>query len=332
MTFTAENGNTYVYTPDGNGGFIPPEGARSTLAEATNPSGTLTGYTLTDPSDHVILAFSTSGQLESEDDATGQGLTFTYNSSGEVDGITDAARQSVTLTYDGSLLSQVALPDGQDISYGYNSAGELTSVTGPGSEEWQYTYNPSGLLAIEEDPNLVLDVQNTYNSSGQVTGQEAGNQNYTYFSYTMTSGSLSETDVTAPDGGITTYLYGGGMLERKIGPVDNATANYMYTAFGDVSQATDPLGRLVTYEYDDSGDLTEEDDNLGNSQYLTYDNNGNVLTYQNWDGNTATYTYNSMNEVLTAATPDSEETQDTYNPDGSLASEISARGHTTTYA
>jgi YD repeat-containing protein len=200
VTFTAENGDQYVYTPDGSGGFDPPFGARSVLAETTDSSGDVTGYTLTDPSDHDVLTFNASGQLESETDATERGLTFGYNSSGQVDSITDAASQSVTLTYSGSLLSQVALPDGQDVSYDYNSGGELTSVTDPGAAEWQYTYNSAGLLATVEDPDQNVTVQNTYNSSGQVTQQEDGDSNYTYFSYTTTSSGLSETDMTAPKG------------------------------------------------------------------------------------------------------------------------------------
>jgi YD repeat-containing protein len=172
-------------------------------------------------------------------------------------------------------------------------------VTDPGAAEWQYTYNSAGLLATVEDPDQNVTVQNTYNSSGQVTQQEDGDSNYTYFSYTTTSSGLSETDMTAPKGGISTFLYGGGMLAEEIGPVDNATTYYDYNGYGEVVQETDPMNRVTSYGYDDSGDLTSETSDLGYTQYWTYDGNGNVLTYENADNQTTTYTYNSMDEVLT---------------------------------
>jgi YD repeat-containing protein len=331
VTFTAENGDQYVYTPDGAGGFEQPYGAKSILAATTDSSGAVTGYTLTDPDDHHVLTFTSSGALESENDATGRGLTFANNSSDQVSSITDAAGEQVTLTYSGSLLSQVALPDGQDINYGYNASGQLTSVTDPGDAVWQYTYNPAGLLATVTDPDGQVTVQNTYNSSGQVTSQQDGDGNVTSLAYTTTSGGLAETDVTDPNGGITTYLYGGGMLLQEISP-RNETTSYAYNSFGQPVSVTDPLGRITTMAYDSSGNLISETSDLGSIQSWTYDGNDNLLSYDNADSQTTTYTYNSMDEMLTQTTPGGQVTQYAYNPDGSLASATDARRNTTTYA
>jgi len=331
ITFTAENGDQYLYYADG-GIYYSDSGARSVLAQETNSSGDVTGYTLTDPSDHDLLTFSTSGQMESETESTGQGLTFLYNSSGQVGSITDAAGEPVSLTYDGSLLSQVALPDGQDVSYGYNTDGELTSVTDPGDAEWQYTYNSAGLLATVEDPNQNLTVQNTYNSSGQVTQQEDGDGNYTYFTYTTTSSGVSETNAEAPKGGITSYLYVGGMLQEEIGPVDDAATYSAYNEFLEPVTVTDPMGRDTSYGYNADGDLTSETSDLDHTQFWSYDSNGNLLSYENADYQTTNYSYNSMDEMLTETTPKNEETQYTYNANGSLASEISARDYTSNYS
>ncbi len=129
VTFAAENGDRYVYVPNGNG-FSPPPGSRSVLAQVTGSSGNVTGYTLTDPSDHAVLSFNASGLLESAVDATDRGLTFARNSSGQVSSITDTAGQSVTLVYAGSLLSEVELPNGKAITYGYLN-GYLASVETP---------------------------------------------------------------------------------------------------------------------------------------------------------------------------------------------------------
>ena len=121
ITFTAENGDQYLYYADGDG-YDSGSGSRSVLEQVTDSSGDVTGYTLTDLSDHDVLTFNASGQLQSEDDSTGRGLTFAYNSSEQVSSITDAAGQSVTLAYNSSgLLTGVTLPDQDDltISYGY---------------------------------------------------------------------------------------------------------------------------------------------------------------------------------------------------------------------
>lgn len=328
VTFTAENGDQYVYVPGASGGFIAPPGARSVLAEVTDSSGSVTGYTLTDPADHVVLTFNATGVLESQTDATGRGLIFGYNSSGQVSSITDAAGHAVTLSYDGSLLTGVALPDSQVVSYGYNSSGQLTSVTDPGNAQWQYTYTPAGLLATVEDPDQHVTVTNTYNSSGQVTQQEDGVTSNTYFSYTTTTGGLSETDVTAPDGGITTYLYCGGMLLQQIGPVNNAATGYVYDLYGEPVIVTDPLGRVTQYGYDGSGNLTSQTDPLGNKQQWTYDSHDNVLSYQDGNGNTTNFAYNSMDEMtsVTAPSPGGETTY-AYDASGNLVSSTDARGN-----
>jgi RHS repeat-associated protein len=336
VTFTAENGDRYVYVPEGDG-FYAPTGSRSVLTEVTNSSGDVTGYRLTDPADHAVLSFNASGVLGSETDATGRGLTFTYNASGQVSSITDAAGQSVTLVYVGALLSEVKLPSGKAISYGY-LGGHLASVetpsgstTGTAGAFTYYTYTSSGLLASVEDADGQRVVDNTYNSAGQVTSQQDGLGNVANFSYTATSNGLSETDVTAPDGGIITYLYGGGMLLEEIGPVQDATSQYEYNIFGEPTSVTDPLGRITNYAYDAAGDLTSETSDLGYTQYWTYDGSGNALTYENADYQTSTFTYNAMDEVLTAATAGGQEAQYTYNANGSPASETSARGHATKY-
>jgi RHS repeat-associated protein len=254
-----------------------------------------------------------------------------------VSSITDAAGQQVTLSYNSSgLVTGVTLPDPYNLtmSYGYTD-GRLTSVATPGgsSGAWTYyTYNSAGALATVKDADGNTVVSNTYNSSGQVTSQTDGDGNVTAFSYTITSGGLSETDVTAPDGGITTYLYGGGMLQEEIGPVDDAATYYTYDIFGEPSRVTDPLGRAASYVYDASGDLTSETSDLGYTQSWTYDSSNNVLTYKNADGDTTTWTYNSLDEPLTETAPGGQEVKYTYNSDGSLASQTSARGYTTTYA
>ncbi len=159
-----------------------------------------------------------------------------------------------------------------------------------------------------------------------MTSQKDALGNVAKFAYSTTSNGLSETDLTAPDGGVTTYLYGGGMLLEIIGPVQGATSQYEYDIFGEPTSMTDPLGRVTHYTYDGTGDLTSATNALGNAQYWTYNANGDVLTYENADYQTTTYTYNAMDEVLTATAPGAQETQYTYNTNGNLASRDLGQG------
>jgi YD repeat-containing protein len=108
----------------------------------------------------------------------------------------------------------------------YDTGGRLTSVTTPSGasgEKTTYAYT-SGRLTSIQDPDGNLAARNTYNASGQVTSQQDAAGNLTSFSYTTTSGGLPETDVTSPDGGITTAVFGGGALLETVAPLTGTTS------------------------------------------------------------------------------------------------------------
>ncbi len=323
VTFTAENGDAYVYEPALGGGFYRPPGALSKLSETTGSSGSVTGYKLTAPDNHV-LKFSASGQLTAEVDPTGRGLAFAYGSSGQVSSITTASGGTVTLTYSGSLLSQAALPDGNDVTYGY-TGGLLTSVTDPDGDTANYGYDASGLLASVQDPDGNYTARNTYNASGQVTSQEDGAGNVTGFSYTTTSGGLAEADVTGPDGGITSHVYDDGLLDQVTGPLGDTTG-YVYSDRLQPQVVTDPLGHVTTTYYDDNGDVHGVMDPLGNEPEWSY-SGFDMTSSENAAFNAASFAYNSLNEVTSATSPAGEKTTFTYDSAGNLVSSVDPRGN-----
>jgi RHS repeat-associated protein len=322
VTFTAENGDSYVYTSGSGGAFSAPFGARSVLASVNDSSGSVTGYTLTAP-DHHVVRFNASGQLTAEVDATGRGLSFGYNGSGQVSTITDAAGHVVSLTYSGNLLTQLSLPNGNSVQYGYTS-GLLTSETDPAGQATDYGYS-SGLLATITDADGHEVVHNIYDSSGRVTSQRNGTGDLTAFSYT-TSNGLAETDVTDPNGGITTDLYGGGMLLESIDPPGNAT-EYSYNGYGQQVEVTDPMGNATTMAYDGSGNLIRQTDPLGDQQSWVYDSDNNLLTYTSADDDSTTYTYNGMDEVTSITNQSGGETTNGYDSAGNLISSTDPRGN-----
>lgn len=321
VTFNAENGNQYLYTSDGAGTFTPPNGATSVLAQLSSGD-----YTLTTRQQDV-LTFSSSGQLLSEVDPTGRGLSMSYTS-GKLTSVTDAAGQTVTLTYTGSLLTTVTLPNGHTLAYAY-TGGLLTSATVPGGSsgyKTSYAYNSSDLLTTVTDANGNVALQNAYNSAGQVTTQTDGTGAVTQFSYTTTSSGLAETDVTDPDGGIWTYLYGGNVLMEAIDPLGNET-QYAYNSFLEPVEVTDPLGGFISMTYDNFGNLLTETDPLGNVQEWSYDGSNNVLTYTDGNDNVTTWTYNSMDEPTSLTDAEGNETSYTYNGTGELTAVVDPRGN-----
>jgi RHS repeat-associated protein len=325
VTFDSENGSRYLYSSFGNGTFSAPPGARSILAQT--PSG---GYTLT-TAQQDVLTFTAGGQLTTEEDPTGRGLSFAYAGS-QLTSVTDAAGQQVTLAYTGGLLTKITLPDGRVIGYGY-AGGRLTSVTTPGGasgEKSIYAYSPGGLLASVQDADGNFRARNTYNASGQVISQENGTGAVTAFSYTTTTGGLPETDVTSPDGGITSDVYGGGVLLETIDAL-GGTTSYAYNGLLEPITVTDPLGQVTASTYDLTGNMTSQSDPLGNVQQWTFDSRNNLTKYVNPGGHAYGDTYNAMDEPTSRIVPGGtagETTTYAYDAAGNLSSSVDPRGNT----
>lgn len=321
VTFNAENGNQYAYTSDGGGTFTAPPGATSVLAQLSSSDYTLTTR------QRDVLTFSSSGQLLTAVDPTGRGLSFSY-SGGELASVTDAAGQKVTLAYTGSLLTTITLPNGHTIAYAY-TGGLLTTATVPGGSagyKTSYSYNSAGLLSTVTDANGHVVLQNAYNAAGQVTSQTNGTGAVTKFSYTTTTSGLAETDITDPNGGIKTDLYGGNALLETIDPLGNKT-HYAYNMFLEPVEVTDPSGGFITMSYDTSGNLLTETDPLGNVQEWAYNGSNNMLSYTDGNSNITTYTYNSAGQPTSLTDPAGNETTYSYNSSAQLTAVVDPRGN-----
>jgi RHS repeat-associated protein len=322
VTFNSENGSEYDYVSALEGKFDAPFGASSTLAKLASGQ-----YTLTTKGQDV-LTFSSSGQLLTEDDPTGRGLSFTYSGS-QLTAVKDAAGQQVTLAYTGGLLTKITLPNTHTISYGYTS-GSLTSATlpgGPSGYKTTYGYSSAGLLNSVEDPDGHFPVRNTYNSAGQVTASEDATNKTTSFSYTTVNG-LNETDTTDPDGGIWTDVYGGNVLLETFDPAGGETT-FDYDGLLDVTQATDPAGNATIMTYDSSGNMLTVTDPLGHEQQRAYDSTNNMTSSTDADSNVTTYTYNAMDEVTSITSPSGGKSTFAYDSAGNLTSSVDPRGNVT---
>ncbi|PWG15419.1 hypothetical protein DF268_01010 [Streptomyces sp. V2] len=320
VTYQADDGATFVFTQQSDGTYTAPAGSTAKLAK------TGSDYTLT-TLDNTRRVFTSTGQLTSVVDATGQGLTLTY-ASGKLASAKDAAGRSTdfTLNADG-LLTGVSLPDTASVSYAYTN-GQLTSVTDPAGKVSTYTYDSGKRLSSYSDP-AGGKVANVYDSAGRITSQTDQNGKTTTFTWD----GKRESHTTAPDGGVWTDIYSGNVLLQSTDPYGNVVS-YDYDRYLRPVEITDQRGNSTTMTYDSAGRMLTRTSpsSLGYSESWTYDSAGNITGHTDGRGNKTTYTYNAANRLTSTTDPAGGKTSYTYTALGALASVTTPRGKTTAYA
>lgn len=122
------------FTPASGGGWSTGPDKADTLMSDAN------GYTLFVAGPNLFERYSTSGQLQSITDASGQSTVLSYNGP-QLQSVTDPFGRSLQFSYDSSgALRTVTLPDGGSLNYSY-SKGMLAGVQYPDHSTRQYLYN-----------------------------------------------------------------------------------------------------------------------------------------------------------------------------------------------
>ncbi|HEX2581566.1 MAG TPA: FG-GAP-like repeat-containing protein [Dongiaceae bacterium] len=172
---------------------------------------------------------------------------------------------------------------------GYDEAGRLNNWTMPyfqgqsTTSAYSLTYDPyqrPQQLVAPDGTTLSLGYDLTsWQSILSVSGQPSSGQQAT----TATQKSTTQLDpwrrplkVTAPDGGVTTYVR---------------------DPLGEATQITDPIGVRVSYTWDSLGRLVSyAHPDLGTTTY-GYDNNSNLISLTDGLGQTTSLTYDSLNRL-----------------------------------
>ncbi len=297
VTLYSEDGQQTVFTGVGTGAYSAPSGTHSVLTDISGGGWLLVRQN----QEHLI--FNASGQLTSETDRNGVGLSFSYNSSGQLVSVTDFAGRTVTFSYNSSgLLSQMSFPSGRSVTYSYNGSGQLASVTDAAGGVTSYTYDPAGLLATVTDQNGHQVVANTYDSSGRVISQVNALGKTATFSWDPSTQTCTYTD---PNGHQWRDVYSGDVLTQRIDPL-LGTTSYVYDANMDLTAVTNPDGNTTTMSYDDNGNMLTKTAPypISTTQTWAYDGMNDVTSYTDGNGNATSYGYDIKGNRISKTLPD----------------------------
>ncbi|MFL5962431.1 MAG: DUF6531 domain-containing protein [Gaiellaceae bacterium] len=363
VVLTGEDGQEVVYTPRADGTYTA-TGGRSVLTQRDS------GWELV-REDHVRYEFDLNGQIVSETDGNGNGLTFGQDLLGRIGSVTDSAGRTVTFSYGGNgLLATLALSDGRTVAYGYTIDRSLTSVTGLDGGVTRYSYDDAGLLTDVVDASGHTVVHNEYGPDGRVVAQTDGRGNTSQFAWDAATQTAVLTDARGntwkdvydtnvlvekvdPLGNTTTYTYDADLNPATVTDARGKVTRTTYDAGGHLleSSAPAPQGYTTTLVYDD-GRLVRKTDGRGNTKTYDYDSDGNLVAVHQPDGTTLRYEYDDGNLVaqtdaggktsrftrdasglvLRSETASGSVTTFGYDSSGRLVSRVSPRGNITTYA
>ncbi|MFF4717097.1 polymorphic toxin-type HINT domain-containing protein [Streptomyces eurythermus] len=319
------------------------DGAGNVLTETTANGTLVTAYT-----------YDLVGRVKSEvtdPDGLARRTTYTYDPAGNV--LTTAssgspsnvpwpvsvAGDSVRYEYDdaGNVVHETVEngTDSRTTDYTYDQSGLTTSKTDPAGNKTEYGYDELGRPVSVTAPAVLTESGGAapatarpttftgYDTFGAVTESldALGNLNRT--AYDRLGRPVTETApaYTAP-----------GSTET-VAP----TVTHTYDALGNVTESTDPLGRVTRFRYDRQNRLTVKDvpvgtgDERGQWTY-TYTRTGEILSVTDPGGARAETTYDDLDRPVTTTrierrpTPGAYTTRNEYDDAGNVVRQISPSG------
>lgn len=329
----------------------------------------------------ITMQRDASGRITAIQDPSGATLTYLYDGAGDLVQLIDRAENTTTYHYDDHLLTTIDDPlghtplrnvydeqgrligqydaDGNFVEITTNLAENTMEMTDPHGIPTRYEYDERGNVTaiVRGDARfeMTYDANNNrtsatdplgnrrtfaYNADGLPTGEtnaRGAQYNYQY------DGELL-TQITDPDGGLSTVQYDGNGDLTTLGDADGITiqsmaydANgnlatvetlgvrygYRYDVRGNRIGITDTNGLQVANLFDDSGRLltrtvTRTVDGVPLSEQTTYqyDPNGRPIAISDADGLTRTLAYNPRGQVVTMTDERNTTTRYTYDARG----------------
>ena len=217
----------------------------------------LLDYTTTQQ--RTTLVYDTGGFLSQRKGEHGQALTYHYNANGDVDQIKDALNNTTTYSYDRQRRVTSTTDAAGTTQLTYNALGLTTQVRDARNNATSYSYDGLGNLLAQTSPDTG-STSFSYNAVGQRTQQQRADGSTLAYTYD----ALGRLKTQAGGGQTRTLTYdscgnGKGQLcsAAKTGGTAT-TANFSYTAWGQLATRQDVLGAATdttSYSYDGMGRL-----------------------------------------------------------------------------
>ncbi len=329
LVYTASDGASYFFDPDGEGGYVLDGDQGLTLARIPyKPAGAKE----TDPDlfryevraqDNTLYGFDCYGMLTSVTSPSGLVTSVEYDGSHQMASVTSPLGNAYRFAHDAQgRISRVTLPDENTVDYTYDAAGNLVQVKEAGGGHVQYFYDAQGRMTEWRDPTGAAMVRNTYDEDGRVICQYDANGNRSVLAYAQ--GATYATDAL---GNITTYRYDDCFRTVGITYPDGTSASRAYDAQGNL--ISDEAG---TYSYDGEGNRISETDAAGATTTYSYDGQGRVIRTAYPDGEVVTYERDDHGSIVYEASSTGRTFTRTFDGFGRKTSERDADGVVTTYA
>jgi RHS repeat-associated protein len=378
-------GKPYQYSYDGNGnlGSVTYPGISKPISYNYDANHLLTGGVDANNNPLPTNTYDVSGRAISQTDALGNTTSYAY-STATINGIVastivisnppDANGKvgTVTIVRDsfGRPLS-ITDPLGHTTNHTYDASHNLLSTTDPLNHTTSYTYDAKGNQTSVTYPTIASSVNTTvtttYNQFSEPVSQtdQLGNVQTTTYDQNSLPQIVTDT-VNGSPAVVASFNYNVNGTQQAEAPGFDLTAfpnkatTFTYDANGNLSSATDPLGRVTaynydnfgllrsvirpmpvttssassnttTYKYDDFGRLIEIAAPLNRVTKYTYDNNSNRTSITDPNGNTTTFQYDALNRrVLTTYPTNPPTTQRrSYDFGGRLIDSTDPAGHIT---
>jgi YD repeat-containing protein len=338
------DGASFLYEPDGTGGFVADAGNPSTLRdlgdgrlEQTDPDGTRRVFDTTD--------LEGIGELVQISDRAGATTTLTYGTPDGDDAflpltaITDPAGQVIQVQPDGAgRIGAFVLPDGRTWSLGYDAVGDLVAITGPDGRVRSFAYDTVHRMTAATDASGATYLRNAYDAAGRVVEQwdAEGTRRTWAFTDAPDADGLRAVVYTDNEGRPATYRFDGRSRVVEVVDTLGRTERFAYDAADRVVQFIDAAGGATTYGYDGAGNLTTETSPDGTTVRRTYDSFGALTSLTDQGGEdgadrTTTWAYDAQGRVVSVTYPDGTVGRTEYDDAGNIRAETDAAGGVTRY-
>lgn len=271
VTLIDPTGYQAVFT--GSGPYTPPPGFDASLTSgSTTPCGT--SYEVTYHQSHESLCFSSSGQLQKEEDQHGNTITLTYNGDGTLHQTKDTRNRTVTWNYTSGLVSSIHDDDGQtrNESFLYDANNNPYSFTDVQSNTTTFGYDTSHNLTDIKDPTangqetkLQYDTYHRVTEVSYVNNATSGTTYNAHFYYNSSKGpctassAVNYTTVSDEDGHQTKYCFDGSNRVVQVIDAKNQTQGASYDANNNPTGYTDQASNSWSSTYSGpSGDPYNE--------------------------------------------------------------------------